>query len=84
MNTTIRDIGNSKGIILPKSILTQCDIDTDVSIEVKDHRIIITALPEPKRKGWEKAFKEMAKNGDDALIIPDTFHDENTDDWTWK
>ncbi len=84
MNTTIRNIGNSKGIILPKSILTQCDIDTDVSIEVKDHRIIISASPATKRKGWEKAFKEMAKNGDDALIIPDVFNDENTDDWTWK
>jgi antitoxin MazE len=84
MNTTIRNIGNSKGIILPKNILTQCDIDTDVSIEVKDHRIIITASPVPKRKGWEKAFREMAKNEDDALIIPEIFNDENTDDWTWK
>ena len=64
--------------------MTQCDIDAEVSIEVKDHRIIITASPELKRKGWEKAFKEMAKNGDDALIIPDVFIDENTDDWTWK
>lgn len=29
-----------------------------------------------KRKGWAKAFKEMAKNGDDKLIIPDFFDDE--------
>ena len=84
MTTTIRNIGNSKGIILPKNILAQCDIETDVSIEVKDHRIIITASPEPKRKGWEKAFKEMAENNDDTLIMPDIFNDENTDDWTWK
>ena len=85
MNTTIRNIGNSKGIILPKSILTQCDIENEVSIEVKDHHIIITAAtPAPKRKGWAKAFKEMAENGDDALVMPDIFNDENTDDWTWK
>ena len=84
MNTTIRNIGNSKGIILPKSILTQCDIDTDVSIEVKGRHIIITASPVSKRKGWEKAFKEMAKNEDDLLIIPEVFNDENTGDWTWK
>jgi antitoxin MazE len=85
MNTTIRDIGNSKGIILPKSILTQCDIESEVSIEVKNHHIIIkAATPAPKRKGWDKAFKEMAKNGDDALVMPDVFNDENTDDWTWK
>jgi len=85
MNTTIRNIGNSKGIILPKSILTQCDIENEVSIEVKGHHIIITAaIPAPKRNGWEKAFKKMAENGDDALVMPDIFNDENTDDWTWK
>jgi antitoxin MazE len=80
MTTSIRDIGNSKGIILPKNILAQCEIGTDVSIEVKHNSIIITATPKPKRKGWEKAFKEMAKNGDDALAIPDVFIDENIDD----
>ena len=84
MNTSIRNIGNSKGIILPKSILAECDIENEVSIVVKDHHIIITAVPEPQRKGWEKAFKEMAENGDDALILPDTLEDEHTEDWTWK
>ncbi len=84
MYTSIRNIGNSKGIILPKSILAECDIENEVSIEVKDHHIIITAVHEPQRKGWENAFKEMAENGDDALILPDTLEDENTDDWTWK
>lgn len=28
------------------------------------------------RKGWEKAFKRMAENGDDRLLINDTFDDE--------
>ena len=84
MKTTVRNIGNSKGIILPKSILTQCDIENDVTIEVKNSHIIIAASPIPRRKGWEKAFKEMAENGDDALVMPDVFNDENTDDWTWK
>jgi hypothetical protein len=31
---------------------------------------------ESKREGWDEAFKEMAKNGDDALAIPDVFADE--------
>jgi hypothetical protein len=25
----------------------------------------------------------MAENGDDELIIPDVFNDEDTTDWTW-
>lgn len=36
------------------------------------------------RKDWPEAFKEMAKNGDDELIIPDVFEDEDLKDWTWK
>jgi antitoxin MazE len=28
------------------------------------------------RRGWAKAFKRMAKNGDDKLLMPDVFEDE--------
>jgi antitoxin MazE len=83
MKASIRKIGNSKGIILPQSILKECLINDVVSIEVKDKHIIISAPEETKRKGWEQAFKTMAENGDDELIIPDVFNDEDTTDWTW-
>ena len=26
----------------------------------------------------------MAKNGDDELVIPDVFEDEELQDWTWE
>lgn len=29
------------------------------------------------RKGWEKSFKKMHLNGDDRLLFPDIFEDEN-------
>ncbi len=35
-------------------------------------------------KDWAEAFQEMAKNGDDELVIPDIFEDEDLNDWTWK
>ena len=28
------------------------------------------------RVGWDSAFKEMHENGDDKLLIPDVFSDE--------
>lgn len=28
------------------------------------------------RKGWRNAFKKMAKNNDDKLLMPDVFEDE--------
>jgi antitoxin MazE len=83
MKSSIRKIGNSKGIILPQSFLKECFIEDEVSIEVKDNHIIISAPEDIKRKGWEQAFKEMATNGDDQLVIPDLFSDEEITDWKW-
>jgi antitoxin ParD1/3/4 len=31
------------------------------------------------REGWDTAFKKMHDNGDDQLLIPDVFEDENID-----
>lgn len=83
MRSSIRKIGNSKGVIIPQSILKECLIGDVVSIEVKDKHIIISAPDENKRKGWEEAFKTMAENGDDQLAMPDVFNDEDVTDWTW-
>ena len=84
MKSTIRNIGNSKGIILPQNVLKECAIEYEVNIEVKDNTIVISPVDDQKRKGWAEAFQEMAKNGDDQLVIPDVFEDEDFKDWTWK
>jgi antitoxin MazE len=84
MQSTIRNIGNSKGVILPQNFLKQCFIENEITIEVKNNTIVISPAEDHKRKGWAEAFKEMAKNGDDELIVPDVFEDEESNDWTWK
>lgn len=83
MRSAIRKIGNSKGVIIPKSFLKECFIDSEVSIEVKDKYILISAPDHAKRKGWEQAFKQMAGDGDDQLVIPDVFDDEDITGWKW-
>ena len=83
MKSSIRKIGNSKGIIIPQSFLKECSIEDEVTIELKDNRIVISATGDSKRKRREQAFKEMANNGDDQLIIPDLFKNEEITDWTW-
>ena len=83
MKSVIRNIGNSKGIIIPQNILKECHIESEINIEIHNNNIVISPVVEVKRKGWAEAFKEMAKNGDDKLIIPDVFGDENLDDWQW-
>ncbi len=80
----IRNIGNSKGILIPKSFLVQCNIETEVTMHIQGGNIIIAAAkPETKRVGWEMAFREMAENGDDNLAMPDVFNEEHDADWVW-
>jgi len=83
MKSTVRSIGNSKGIIIPQNFLKECFIEDDVTIEVIDKHIVISAPNDAKRKNWEHAFKTMAENGDDQLLIPDVFNDEDISDWKW-
>jgi antitoxin MazE len=83
MRSNIRNIGNSKGIIIPQGFLKECLIEEEVNIEVRDKHIIISPVENQKRKGWANAFKKMAENGDDHLLLPDVFDDEDTTDWKW-
>jgi antitoxin MazE len=83
MKSNIRNIGNSRGVILPQNFLKECLIEDEVNIEVKDNHIIISPVKDIKRNGWAEAFKEMAINGDDQLLLPDVFENEDLTDWTW-
>jgi antitoxin MazE len=67
MNLQLTKIGNSQGIRIPKPILEQCGFKNTVSVEVREHILIIKPAREC-RKGWDKAFKLMHKNKDDELL----------------
>ncbi|HEY8782124.1 MAG TPA: AbrB/MazE/SpoVT family DNA-binding domain-containing protein [Mucilaginibacter sp.] len=80
MKSSIIKIGTSKGIVLPQHVLNECFIEDKVIIEVKGKHIIISAPGKPQRRDWEQAFKEMAANGDDQLLIQDIFENEEIRD----
>ena len=82
MKTTIVKIGNSKGIRIPKTVLTACHIEDEVDLLVEKDKIIIIPFKTKPRSGWEVSFEEMAVRKDDKLIIPDSL-DLNSKDWEW-
>ncbi len=82
MLLSVVQIGNSKGIRIPKAILEQCNIRDQIELEVKAGQIILTPVSEAPRKRWDKAFRKMAENSDDSLLIPDTV-EIDMDDWEW-
>jgi antitoxin MazE len=81
MEISIIKIGNSKGFRLPKTILEKYNISDKIELILEKGQIILRPISEP-RKGWEKAFKKMNKEGDDQLLFDDVFEDENFDEWS--
>ncbi len=78
MQIPVISVGNSKGIRLNKMLLQRYNIVDMVELVMEDDCIIIRPVKKV-REGWDEAFQSMRENGDDALLIPDVFEDENLD-----
>jgi len=58
METKIVDVGNSKGVRLPKQMLREADLDPTrpVRITARRRAILIEQTDDP-RAGWEASFR---------------------------
>ena len=88
METTIVKIGNSKGLIIPKKLLTAFGEVKQVDIKSEDGRLIITPLAENKsRSTWEQQFCDAIAKGfipeNDVIDVIDVENDFDKKEWTW-
>lgn len=82
IRTQIVKIGNSQGIRIPKLLLKQSGIRTEVEIEVHDDRLIVRAVGR-SRLGWEEAFAAMADQQDDVLLDDVNTTSWDASEWEW-
>lgn len=84
MQVTIRTIGNSKGVVLPKPLLAQAGIGDDQAAEmtVEDGAIVLRKAARRPRAGWADAAKAVAVKGGDALIMGE-FANDGDAELTW-
>lgn len=80
MEVSIIQIGNSRGLRLPKSVLDRYNIKDKVEVIFEKGQIVLRPVDTP-RKGWHEAFKEMHENQDDQLLMGDVFEDESFEEW---
>ncbi|WP_224997044.1 AbrB/MazE/SpoVT family DNA-binding domain-containing protein [Cesiribacter sp. SM1] len=80
MEQPIIRIGNSKGLRLSKNILDRYQIKDKVEVILEEGQIVLKPVSSP-REGWDKAFKQMHKKGEDQLLMDDVFDDESFDQW---
>jgi antitoxin MazE len=85
MKTQIVRIGNSQGIRIPKPLLQQTGLHGEVEITAEDDTLVIRPAKKP-RDGWDEAFREMARLGDDALVddaLPSS-SSWDEEEWEWQ
>ncbi len=79
MKIAIRRIGNSRGMIIPTSVLAQLGLEDEAEVTIKDGAMIVRAAKSGPRAGWSDASKALAAEGDDGLVMPEF---ANADDAT--
>ena len=80
MKAKIIQIGNSRGIRLPRVLLEQAHLTEEVQLDATPNQIVIRSVHAP-REGWETAFRLMAERDDEVL---DEFTENDFDDEEWK
>ena len=81
--TRIVQIGNSKGIRVPKVLLEHAQLPDEVELQAEHGRLIVRAAQEP-RAGWADAAKAMRARGDDRLLDPATTSQFDEKEWQWR
>jgi len=80
MRSKVIKIGNSKGLILSKTILEKYEIGHEVNIKLQEDYLIIEPVSKP-REGWDEQFKKAKSKEEKELLIPDVFEDEELLEW---
>jgi antitoxin MazE len=84
MKTNLIQIGNSKGIRIPKSLIEQYQLSGEIELIPSKDGLLITASSKP-RDGWEEIFKNSAANQTDTESTAwQTFSNKfDNEEWTW-
>jgi antitoxin MazE len=81
MHVSIRQIGNSQGVVIPKPILAQLGLDAKAGVEmtIEDGALVLRKAARPARTGWAEAARRIAEVGDDELVMGEFGNTEDSE-----
>lgn len=64
MQTALRKMGNSTGMIVPRAILGEMGLSVGAALDltVEDGRVVATPVTRTLRAGWEEAAEEIGRD----------------------
>jgi antitoxin MazE len=82
MKARLVQIGNSRGIRLPKPIIEEAQLADEVDIHVREGSIVITSMAKP-RAGWADSAKKLRDQNADVLMDSYVATQFDESDWKW-
>jgi antitoxin MazE len=84
MRAVLRKLGNSSGVIIPKSMLAEIAISVGdtVDITLEEGCVVIAPVKRRPRAGWAEASRDIAATGDDEPVWP-AFPNAEDQDLVW-
>lgn len=79
MKSTVRKIGNSRGVLIPASFLAACEIESEIDLRLEGNRIIIEPVHAP-RAGWFDGYQPDQDEDAWADLVEAAEEDR---DWQW-
>jgi antitoxin MazE len=80
MKTSIRKMGNSQGVIIPKPLLAEIGAKPGdkVNMKVDKGKIVIAPVGYDPRAGWADECKALREAGEDGLVWPEFGNDDDS------
>ena len=84
MKTNLIQIGNSKGIRIPKSLIEQYQLSGEIELIPSKSGLLITSSLKP-RDGWEDVFKNSApvQQDSDGIAWRTVSNKFDKEEWSW-
>lgn len=65
MNVKLIQVGNSKGLRLPKKLVKKYKLDVGIVLEEREEGILIKPIKKDQKLSWEETYRSMAKEKED-------------------
>ena len=82
MKTRLVNMGNSRGVRLPKPLIEQVGLGDEVELRVVNGAILV-APANPPRAGWAAAAARLSLAGPDGLLDPERPTRFDEEEWRW-
>lgn len=78
--TTLKRIGNSQGVIIPKRIIEKYGLVGQIDLVETEEGILLKRARDP-HQGWEEAFQHAVDHGQFEQLAPDILDDDIIEDY---